>query len=87
MPEKSNILVEGRDMAKRYVFVTTYGGATYRWPLRTAKKLSAEKEWARRFPDSPSPLDVQHGPMRVELIEREVLGRVSRPRGRERDTG
>ena len=69
MPEESSIFVEGRDMAKRHVFVTTYGGATYRWPLRKATKLSPRKEWERIFPDSPSP--------RVEVIEREVGGRVS----------
>lgn len=68
--DKVQIFVEGRDMGKRHLFVTTFGGATYRWPLRKAKKLSAELEWRRLFPGTPGPLDVKHSPMNMELIER-----------------
>jgi hypothetical protein len=82
MPEESAIFVEGRDMAKRHLFITTYGGATYRWPLRKAKKLSAAKEWEQLFPNSPGPHEVKYKMVRVELIEREVGGRVSATRGR-----
>ena len=64
--------VEGRDLGKRQVVLSTVGGATYRWPMRRAKKLSAEKEWQRLFAGEAGPLDVPHGPMAIELIERSV---------------
>ncbi len=55
--------VEGRDMGKRWLLVGTVGGASYRWPLRKAKKLSAERTWHRLFPNTPTPLDVAHSPV------------------------
>jgi hypothetical protein len=85
--EEVPIFVEGRDMAKRYLFVGTYGGATYRWPLRKATKLSAEAEWKKLFPDTPSPAEARHTPMDIELIEREVGGRLSTLPAGERDPG
>jgi hypothetical protein len=75
--EKAEVMVEGRDMKKRYVFVATWGGATYRWRQRPWRKLSAQIIWQRLFPDSPIPLDAKHTPMRVELLEREIAGRIS----------
>jgi hypothetical protein len=45
-----NAFVEGRDLGKRQLIIGTVGGATYRWPLRRAKKLNAQKEWQRLFP-------------------------------------
>jgi hypothetical protein len=77
LDDEAKVFVEGRDMAKRHLFVATIGGATYRWPLWRARRLSAEREWRKLFPGSPNPLDAQ-GPMRVEVIEREVAGRVVR---------
>lgn len=64
------VFVEARDTAKRYLFVSTIGGATYRWPLRRAKKLSTMREWQRLFPESRDPLSVAHTPMQMELVER-----------------
>jgi hypothetical protein len=52
---ESQIMVVGRDMAKRQLFAATYGGATHR---------------------------ARHGPMRVEVIERDVAGRLSTLPGR-----
>ena len=68
----SNAFVEGRDLGKKQLVVTTAGGATYRWPLRKAEKLSASKEWERLFPDAPMPLDVPYAPIAVELVERHL---------------
>jgi hypothetical protein len=62
--------VEARDLRMKQLVVATAGGATYRWPLRKAKKLSAAEEWRRLFPNAPSPLDVPNTPMAVELVER-----------------
>jgi hypothetical protein len=64
--------VEGRDLGKRQLAVATVGGATYRSPLRRAKKLSAAKEWQRLFPGQAGPLDVQYTPMAIELVERNL---------------
>lgn len=64
--------VEGRDLAKRQLILGTPGGASYRWPLRKAKRLSAGKEWGRLYPGEPTPLDVPHGPMAIKLLEREA---------------
>lgn len=68
--QEARAFVEARDLGKRRLVIATVGGATYRWPLRKAKKLSAAKEWERLFPGCPSPLDVAHKPMALELIER-----------------
>ena len=70
---EARVFVVGRDMAKRYIFVTTFGGATYRWRWRF-RRLSTEKIWKRLFPGTPNPTEVKHAPMRVEVIEREVVG-------------
>lgn len=50
------VFVEGRDVRKRYLFVATVGGATYRWPLRKAKKISSEDIFRRLFPEVGTPL-------------------------------
>lgn len=63
-------IVEARDLRKKQLVLTTTGGASYRWPLRKAKKLSLKAEWERLFSGHPTPLDVPHTPMKVELIER-----------------
>jgi hypothetical protein len=68
--QDARAFVEARDLGKKHLVVATVGGATYRWPLRKAKKLSPAKEWDRLFPGSPSPLDVQHTPMAIELVDR-----------------
>lgn len=68
--EVARVFVEARDMAKKYLFVGTHGGASHRWPLRKAKKLSAAKEWEKLFPGFPGPLDVRYTPMNLEVIER-----------------
>jgi hypothetical protein len=68
--EESHVFVEGRDMAKRRLVIGTVGGATYDWPLRKAKKLSAEKEWQKLFPGVPGPLDVKYTPMNISVIAR-----------------
>jgi hypothetical protein len=62
--------VEGRDMGKRQLVVGTVGGATHRWPLRKAKKLSAAKQWNLLFPGTRGPLDVPHTPVAMQTIER-----------------
>ena len=62
------VMVEGRDVRKRYLFVATVGGATYRWPLRKAKKLSTELVFHRLFPEVGSPLDATL--VRYEVLER-----------------
>jgi len=45
-------------MAQRHLFVATYGGATYRWPSRQAKKLSAAAQcsvsWCSATPAAPT---------------------------------
>jgi hypothetical protein len=64
--------VEARDLGKRQLVVTTAGGATYRWRLRKAKGLNAQKEWERLFPGRPGPLQVPNTPMAIELIERTI---------------
>ncbi|MDA0168394.1 hypothetical protein OJ998_04785 [Solirubrobacter taibaiensis] len=74
---ENQIMVEGRDMAKRYIFVSTVGGASYRWRHWTRKR-SAETVWRRLFPGIPAPDETGQGLVRVELIEREVAGRLSR---------
>jgi hypothetical protein len=76
MPEESAIFVEGRDMAKRHLFVTTYRGATYRWSLWKAKKLSAEKQWKRLFPGTPSPVDGKY-PMIQPRVRCRLHGRAA----------
>lgn len=69
--ENVHAFVEGRDLGKRYVTVGTVGGASYRWPLRRAKKLSAAAEWQRLFPGVPGPLDVPHPLVKMETVERQ----------------
>jgi len=64
----AHVMVEGRDVRKRYLFVATVGGATYRWPLRKAKKLSTEGVFRRLFPEVGSPLNAE--PVRYEVAER-----------------
>jgi hypothetical protein len=64
--------VEGRDLAKRHLVLATPGGATYRWPLRKAKRLSAEKEWHKLYPGEPGPLDVPYTPIAMTLADRSV---------------
>ena len=54
--EEVHAFVEARDIRKRYLLVSTAGGATYRWPLRKAKKLSTEDVFAKLFPSIGSPL-------------------------------
>jgi hypothetical protein len=61
--------VEARDLGKKQLVIATVGGATYRWPLRKAKKLSLAKEWERLFPGAPTPLDVPFKQVAVELLE------------------
>lgn len=61
--------VDGRDLAKRFLVIGTAGGATYRWPLRKASKMSAASQWSELFPGVAGPLDVQHSPMNIELID------------------
>ncbi len=68
--QEARAFVEARDLGKRQLVIATVGGATYRWPLRKAKKLNAAREWAELFPGTPSPLEVLHKPMAIELIER-----------------
>lgn len=68
--DEIQLFVEGRDMAKRYVFVTTYGGKSYRWSLKKAEKMSVLDEWKELFPGLPDPLSVPHAPMDLELLER-----------------
>lgn len=67
---EARAIVEARDLRMRQLVIATVGGATYRWPLRQAKKLSLSKEWQQLFPGTPTPLDVPYTPMSVELIER-----------------
>ena len=55
----AHVMVEGRDVRKRYLFAATVGGATYRWPLRQAKKLSRDLVFRLLFPEVGSPLDVR----------------------------
>jgi hypothetical protein len=69
---ETHAFVEGRDLRKKQVIVATAGGAVHRWPLRKAKKLSRADEWQRLFPDRPSPPDVPHSPIAVELVERNL---------------
>ncbi|MGN6187369.1 MAG: hypothetical protein ACTHOE_00590 [Conexibacter sp.] len=64
--------VDGRDMGKRYLFIGTVGGAQYRWRLRRAKRMSAEKEWRWLFPDAPIPIEAAHSPMAMETVERVI---------------
>jgi hypothetical protein len=64
--------VEGRDLGMRKLVIGTPGGATYRWPLRKAKKLSAGKEWRKLYPGAPTPLEVAYGPIAMTLVERSV---------------
>lgn len=62
--------VEGRDMGKQQLVIGTVGGASYRWSLRKAKKLSAREEWSRLFPGAPGPLDVANTPVDMTTVER-----------------
>ena len=64
------VLVEARDVRKRYLLVATVGGATYRWPLRKARKLSLASVFHDLFPESPGPLDASHPNVHMETIER-----------------
>ena len=64
----AQVMVEGRDVRKRHLFAATAGGATYRWPLRKAKKLSTELVFRRLFPEVGSPLDAEL--VRYEVVER-----------------
>lgn len=64
----AHVMVEGRDVRKRHLFVATVGGATYRWPLRKAKKLSTQLVFRRLFPEAGSPLDMTL--VRYDVIER-----------------
>lgn len=66
--DMSYVLVEGRDVRKRYLFVSTVGGAKHRWPLRKAKKLSAEAVFGRLFPEVGSPLNATLVP--YDVLER-----------------
>lgn len=66
--DAAHVMVEGRDVRKRYVLAATAGGVTRRWPLRKAKKLSTEQVFRRLFPEVVSPLDAQL--VRYEVIER-----------------
>jgi hypothetical protein len=68
----ANVVVESRDMRKQWLFATTFGGAYYRWPLRKAKKRSAESTWRELFPGQPGPLEVPKTPVDLELVERTV---------------
>lgn len=72
--DTNHAFVEARDLGKRHVLVATTGGATYRWPLRKAKTLSAQKAWERLFPGIPGPLDVPHTPMHMDTVERRLFG-------------
>jgi hypothetical protein len=72
MDVETYAFVEARDLGKRQLVVSTAGGATYRWRLRRAKRLSAQKEWERLFPGRPGPFQVQYTPMAIELIERTI---------------
>jgi hypothetical protein len=76
---ESQIMVVGRDMAKRQLFAATYGGATCRWRIWKLRTLSTGDIWRRLFPETP---EARHGPMRVEVIERDVAGRLSTSPGR-----
>jgi len=53
------VMVEGRDVRKRYLSAATVGGATYRWPLRKAKALSTALVFRQLFPEVGSPLDAE----------------------------
>jgi len=65
----AHVFVEGRYVRKRHLFVATVGGATTRWPLRKAKKLSSEDVFRRLFPDEGTPLDASR------LVPYEVMER------------
>lgn len=67
----SQIFVEARDMRKRQLFVTTSGGASYRWPLRKAKKMSAATTWDDLFPGVVGPLDVKYPMTEMRVLERQ----------------
>lgn len=64
--------VEGRDMGKRQLVLGTAGGASYRWPLRKAEKMSAASEWRELFPGVPNPTEVAHAPMKMTTLERHL---------------
>jgi hypothetical protein len=64
--------VEGRDVRKKHVVITTHGGAVYRWPLRKVRRLSAAKMWQRLFPGIPAPYEATHPQPALELVERHL---------------
>jgi hypothetical protein len=64
------VFAEARDLGKKFLVVATVGGATYRWNLRQAEKLSPAAEWYKLFPGKPLPLDLKYPQMAIELVER-----------------
>jgi hypothetical protein len=70
--QEGQTFVEGRDLGKKQLVLSTWGGKSYRWPLRKAEKLSPSEEWHRIFPDKPAPLDVKYFPIAIELDERNL---------------
>jgi hypothetical protein len=67
---EAQAFVEARDLGKKYLVVATVGGATYRWNLSEAEKLSPAEEWRKLFPNDQMPPDVKYPQMAIELVER-----------------
>jgi hypothetical protein len=69
---EAQAFVEARDLGKKQLVIATVGGASYRWPLRKAEKLSLADEWERLFPNNPRPDALQYPQMAIELVERNL---------------
>jgi hypothetical protein len=67
---EAQALVEARGIRMRQLVVATVGGTQFKWPLRELEKMSPSKEWTKIYPDTPSPLEVKHRRIAVELVER-----------------
>ena len=67
---EAQAFVEARAIRMAQLVIATVGGTQFRWPLRKLEKMSPKTEWEQIYPGTLSPIEVQHRPIAVDLVER-----------------